>query len=234
MVDDPSRVLGLHFFSPAHIMKLLEVIHPPKVADDVLATGFALARRLRKVAVPSGVCEGFIGNRVMSTYRRECDYMLEDGALPQQIDAAMTDFGLPMGVYQMQDLTGLDIAWATRKRLAATRDPGERYVEIADRLCEAGRFGRKTGRGWYLYRDGRSEPDPEVEALIFSESVRHGIARQPFSAEMIMERILATMQAEGRAILAEGIAASADAIDVVMVNGYGFPRWRGGPMYMAR
>ena len=232
-VNDPSRVLGLHFFSPAHIMRLLEVIHPPKVADDVLATGFALAKRLGKVAVPSGVCEGFIGNRVVSVYRRECDYMLEDGALPREIDAAMTAFGMPMGIYQMQDLAGLDISWAMRKRLAATRDPNERYVEIADRLCEGGRFGRKAGRGWYLYRDGGSEPDPEVEALILAESARRGISRRPFSPEMIMDRVLSRMQTEGRAIVEEGIAASADAVDVVMVNGYGFPRWRGGPMYMA-
>jgi 3-hydroxyacyl-CoA dehydrogenase len=171
----------------------------------------------------------------MSAYRRECEYMLEDGALPWQIDRAMTDFGLPMGVFLMQDLAGLDISWAMRKRQAARRDPALRYVDIGDKLCEQGRLGRKTGRGYYLYRDGRTaEPDPEVEALIAAESARKGIRRVAMSDEVIMSRILAVMQAEGRRIVAEGIARNADDVDVVMVNAYGFPRWKGGPMFMAR
>lgn len=232
-VVDPSRVIGLHFFSPAHIMKLLEIVVPEAIADDVLATGAALAKKLRKIPVLSGVCDGFIANRIMSAYRRECEYMLEDGALPWEIDAAMTAYGFPMGLYQMQDLAGLDIAWAMRKRKAATRDPNERYVEIADKLCEMGRFGRKTDRGWYLYDDGRTRPDPEVEELILAESRRKGIARKAFDPDAIMRRILATMQTEGTRILAEGIARSAEDIDVVMVNAYGFPRWKGGPMFQA-
>lgn len=231
---DPSRLIGLHFFSPAHIMKLLEVVVPDAVSDKVLATGAALARKMGKIPVFAGVCDGFIANRIMSAYRRDCEYMLEDGALPWEIDAAMTAFGLPMGIFQMQDLAGLDISWAMRKRQAATRDPGQRYVEIADRLCEMGRFGRKTGRGWYLYSDGKGTPDPEVEELILSESQRKGIDRTVFTPEAIMGRILATMAAEGQKILDEGIARSAEDIDVVMVNAYGFPRWKGGPMFQAQ
>ncbi len=230
-VADPSRVLGLHFFSPAYIMKLLEIVHPPKVADDVLATGFALAKRLGKIAVPAGVCDGFIANRMMSAYRRECDYMLEDGALPQEVDAAMVAFGFPMGIFAMQDLAGLDIAWAMRKRQAASRATGMRYVDIADRLCEMGRFGRKAGKGWYDYSDNpKGAIDQGVEELILSESARKGITRKVITSEKIMERILGVMRLEGQNILDEGIAESADAINVVMVNGYGFPRWLGGPM----
>lgn len=232
-IADPSRMIGLHFFSPAHIMKLLEIVHHPKIADDILATGFALAKRLRKIAVPAGVCDGFIGNRVMSAYRRECDYMLEDGALPEQIDAAMREFGFAMGIYAMQDLAGLDIGWAMRKRQAATRDPKARYVSIADSLCEAARLGRKTGKGWFDYSENKmGMPDPDVTALIVATSAEKNLERVPFSSEQIMARILNSMQTEGADILQEGVAQTSDAIDVVMVNGYGFPRWRGGPMHM--
>lgn len=234
-VGDPSRVLGLHFFSPAHVMKLLEIVRPDGVAKDVLATGFELGKRLRKISVPAGVCDGFIGNRVLSAYRRECDYMVEDGAAPQEVDAAMKAFGFPMGIFAMQDMAGLDIGWAARKRRAPTRDPKERYVRIADRICELGRFGQKTGSGWYDYPEGsrRGEPDPVVEAIILEEAAASGVTRREFSAEEIMGRILGAMASEGQAILDEGIAASPAAIDVVMINGYGFPRWRGGPMFAA-
>lgn len=231
---DPSRVIGLHFFSPAHIMKLLEVIHHPAAADDVLATGFALGKAMRKITVPAGVCDGFIANRIMSAYRDEGDYMLEDGALPWQIDAAMNAFGFPMGLYEMQDMAGLEIGWANRKRQAATRDPNLRYVDIGDRICEQGHYGKKTGQGWYLYQDGKPLPNPEVEAMIVETSKAKGIARQEFTSDMIMDRILKVIQAEGEKILAEGIAASPEAIDVAMVNGFSFPRWRGGPMFMAK
>lgn len=231
-VDNPARVIGLHFFSPAHIMKLLELIVTDQADPTALATGFALAKRLKKICVPSGVCDGFIGNRIMSAYRRVCDEMLEDGAMPQDIDQAMISFGFPMGIFQMQDLAGLDIAWAMRKRQAATRNPDDRYVNIADRLCELGRFGRKSGKGWYVYDGKKSTIDSEVEALIVSESSNKGIDRQTFNADRIMKTILETMQNEGEKVLSEGIAQSAEAIDVVMTNGYGFPRWRGGPMYM--
>ena len=228
---DPSRVIGLHFFSPAHIMKLLEIVVPEAVADDVVGTGAALSKRLRKIGVLAGVCDGFIGNRVMSAYRREGDYLLIDGAMPWQVDAAMKDYGFAMGLFEMQDLAGLDIAWAMRKRRAATRDPAERYVTIADQLCEAGRFGRKTGAGWYDHGSGPGKPDRVVEELILAERARLGQEPQSFTNAQIMERILGTMVTEARALLAEGIAQQASDIDVVMVNGYGFPRWRGGPMF---
>lgn len=232
---DPSRVIGLHFFSPAHVMKLLEIVRTDIVALDALATGFAFASRLGKIPVLAGVCDGFIGNRIMSAYRRECEFMLEDGALPQEIDAAMTGFGFPMGLFAMQDLAGLDISWAMRKRQAATRDPNARYVAIADRLCELGRFGRKTDAGYYRYSAGSGgEPDPVVEAIILEESARKGIARRPVPPAEIADRILRTMQSEGERILSEGIAASPEAIDVAMVNGFAFPRWRGGPMFMRK
>ncbi len=232
-VADPSRVIGLHFFSPAYIMKLLEIVHPPKVADDVLASGFALAKRLGKIAMPAGVCDGFIGNRMMSAYRSACEYMLEDGAMPHEIDAAMTDFGFPMGIFTVQDMSGLDIAWAMRKRQAKTRPKDMRYVDIPDRLCEMGRLGRKTDKGWYDYsKDPKGSRDPIVENLIISEANRKGITRQSLTSEKIIDIILTTMQQEGQKILGEGIAQNAQAIDVVMINGYGFPRWRGGPMFM--
>ena len=231
-LSNPARVIGLHFFSPAHVMKLLELVIPDSASPEAVATGAALGKRLRKITVPAGVCDGFIGNRIMSAYRRACDLMLEDGALPQDIDAAMRDFGFPMGIFEMQDLAGLDIAWAMRKRQAATRDPNARYVAIADRLCELGRFGRKAGRGWYDYTDKKPKQDPEVEAIILDEAARNGITRRPFTRDQIMREILLVMQSEAEAILAQGIAARPGDIDVVMVNGYGFPRWRGGPMFM--
>ncbi len=231
---DPSRVIGLHFFSPAHIMKLLELVIPKDASPVAVATGVAFGRRLRKITVPAGVCDGFIGNRIMSAYRRACDHMIEDGAMPEEVDAAMRAFGFPMGIYQMQDLAGLDISWAMRKRRAATRDPHERYVAIADRLCEMGRFGHKTGAGWYRYVDGKATIDPTVTALILETSKAKGIQRKRMTEDDIMAQILATMRAEAKAILEEGIAKSADDIDVVMVNGYGFPRWRGGPLFMGQ
>lgn len=229
----PERVIGLHFFSPAHVMKLLEVIVPPTAADDVVVTGMALGKRLGKICVPSGVCDGFIGNRIMSRYRREADYLIQDGALPHEVDEAMRAFGFPIGVFQMQDLAGLDIAWAMRKRQAATRPAAQRYVDIADTLCEAGRFGRKSGTGWYDYTGNpKGDMDPKVTTIVEASSAANGISRRTFSQEEIMSRILAAMQSEADDVLAEQIAASSEAIDVVMVNGYGFPRWRGGPMYM--
>jgi len=231
-VKNPGRVIGLHFFSPAHIMKLLELIVTEHAEPISLATGFSLAKRLNKICVPAGVCDGFIGNRIMSSYRRVCDEMLEEGALPQDIDAAMIEYGFPMGVFQMQDLAGLDIAYAMRKRQSATRDPESRYVHIADKLCELGRFGRKSGRGWYVYDGKKAHVDDEVTDIILAESKRSGLTRRSFSSEQIMDTILHTMQREGQAVIDEGIAQSAEAVDVVMVNGYSFPRWKGGPMHV--
>jgi 3-hydroxyacyl-CoA dehydrogenase len=227
----PGRVLGLHFFSPAHVMRLLEVVRCSETATDVLATGLAVAKRLRKLPVVTGVTEGFIGNRIFSAYRREAEFLLEDGALPHEIDAALEDYGFPMGLFAVNDMAGLEIAWARRKRQMATRDPFERYVEIADRLCETGRLGQKSGRGWYAYPDGKRTVDPQVTAIIEAERAKKGVAARSFSREEIQQRLLNAMAAEGEALLAEGIAARASDIDLVMINGYGFPAHKGGPMF---
>ena len=180
----------------------------------------------------SGVCEGFIGNRIFSAYRREAEFMVEDGALPHEIDAAMEGYGFAMGPFAVFDLAGLEIAWARRKRQAATRDPAERYVDIADRLCEAGRFGQKTGRGWYAYPEGKRTVDPEVTALIEASRAAKGIVPREIEADEIVDRLLAAMAAEGERSLAEGIAERASDIDLVMINGYGFPAYQGGPMFV--
>ncbi|WP_121629040.1 3-hydroxyacyl-CoA dehydrogenase NAD-binding domain-containing protein [Tropicibacter alexandrii] len=234
MTRDPARILGLHFFSPAHVMKLLEVVRGEATGARALATGGALAKLLRKIPVVAGVCDGFIGNRIMAAYRRECEFMLEEGALPHQVDAAMQAFGFAMGIYAVQDMSGLDIAWAQRKARAPDRDPSERYAHIADRLCAAGRLGRKTGKGWYDYASGKAEIAPEVTRIIEEESAKAGRTRKAFTEAEIITRILTTMQREGQAVLDEGIAEGPDDIDVVMITGYGFPRHKGGPMYMAR
>jgi 3-hydroxyacyl-CoA dehydrogenase len=229
----PQRVLGLHFFSPANVMRLVEVIRCARTAPDVLATGIAVAKRLGKLPVVVGVCEGFAGNRIFSAYRREAEYLVEDGALPLQIDAAMEGYGFAMGPFAVFDLAGLEIAWARRRRQAATRDPNARYVDIADRLCEAGRFGQKAGRGWYTYPDGRRSVDPEVTALIEEARRRKGIVPRAVPADEIVSRLTGAMAAEGKALLAEGIVERASDIDLVMINGYGFPAHRGGPMFAA-
>ncbi|TXH79557.1 MAG: 3-hydroxyacyl-CoA dehydrogenase [Rhizobium sp.] len=229
----PERVVGLHFFSPANIMRLLEVVNCKKTAPEVLATALGLAKRLGKLPIVSGVTEGFIGNSIFSAYRREAEYMLEDGASPQEIDAALEAYGFPMGPFAVFDMAGLEIAWARRKRQAATRDPSERYVVIPDRLCEAGRFGQKTGRGWYAYPDGKRTVDPEVTAMIEAARTEKGITPKHFTAEEIVARLLKAMVDEGEKLLSGGIAARASDIDLVMINGYGFPASKGGPMFAA-
>jgi 3-hydroxyacyl-CoA dehydrogenase len=229
----PERVLGLHFFSPANIMRLIEVVDCAKTAPDVLATGLAVAKKLGKLPVVTGVCEGFIGNSIFSAYRREAEFLLEDGALPQEIDAAMEGYGFAMGPFAVFDLAGLEIAWARRKRLAATRDPNERYVDIADRLCEAGRFGQKAGRGWYSYPEGKRTIDPEVTGMIEAARARKGISPREIGIDEIVSRLLGAMAAEGEKLLAAKIARRASDIDLVMINGYGFPAYKGGPMFAA-
>ncbi|WP_322060882.1 3-hydroxyacyl-CoA dehydrogenase NAD-binding domain-containing protein [Paraburkholderia sp. J63] len=228
-------VVGLHFFSPANIMKLLEVVVPKAVSADVVATAFDLAKKLRKVPVRAGVCDGFIGNRVLAVYRTAADHLMEDGASPYQIDKAVREFGFPMGPYQVVDLAGGDIGWATRKRRAATRDPNARYVQIADRLCERGWFGQKTGRGFYLYPEGArtGAPDPEVETIIAAERERAGITPRTFSDEEIIRRYMAAMINEGANVVFEKIALRPLDVDVTLLYGYGFPRYRGGPMKYA-
>jgi 3-hydroxyacyl-CoA dehydrogenase len=227
----PERVVGLHFFSPANIMRLTEVVDCKATAPDVLATALAFAKKLGKLPIVCGVTEGFIGNRIYSAYRREAEFMVEDGAEPQEVDAALEAWGFPMGIFTVNDMAGLEIAWAKRKRQAATRDPKERYVEISDRLCEAGRFGRKSGRGWYDYSSGHRAVDPQVTALIETARAAKGIVPRRFSSEEIVARLLKAMADEGSALLAEGIAARASDIDLVMINGYGFPAYKGGPMF---
>lgn len=235
-IPRPERCLGLHFFSPAHIMKLLEIVKTPDTSNEVLATCFSLGKRLRKVSVLSGICDGFIGNRMLSAYRKEADNLLADGALPYEIDAAMRAYGMPMGPYELQDLTGLQIAWANRKRQSSTRDVSERYVGIADQLCEMGRLGQRSGVGWYAYSEGNRTPqrDEIVENLIVDYSESNGISRKKFTADEISERLLAVLALEGGRIVEEGIAERASDVDTVQINGYGFPRWRGGPMHYAQ
>ena len=229
----PADVVGLHFFSPANVMKLLEIVRTDATADDVVATGLALAKRLRKIPVVCRVCDGFVGNRILSRYRQQAEYLLEEGALPHEVDAALEAFGFPMGPFAVSDMAGLDIAWARRKRLAPNRDPNERYVDIADRLCEAGRFGRKTGAGWYRYEGGKREIDPSVTSLVEESSQRRGLTRRRISAEEIQARIRAAIVNEACKILDERIVERPLDVDVVMMHGYGYPAWRGGPLFEA-
>ncbi|PRZ40450.1 short chain enoyl-CoA hydratase /3-hydroxyacyl-CoA dehydrogenase [Antricoccus suffuscus] len=232
----PADVIGLHFFSPANVMKLLEVVRGDATAADVIATSMKTAQKVGKIPVLAKVCEGFIGNRMLSPYKREADFLLEDGASPQQVDGALMDFGLAMGPIAMSDLAGLDISWATRKRLEPTRRKDLRYSAVADRLCEAGRFGQKTGAGFYRYEDGNRTPipDPAVDEIIAQCAKDAGIERRTVTDEEIVERCILALVNEGAKILEEGIAQRASDIDVVYVNGYGFPAYRGGPMYYAQ
>jgi 3-hydroxyacyl-CoA dehydrogenase len=230
---DPTRVVGMHFFSPANVMRLVEIVDCARTTPEVLASVLAFVKRIGKLAIVCGVTEGFIGNRIFSAYRRAAEFMLEDGALPHEIDAALEAYGFPMGIFAVNDMAGLEIAWARRKRLAATRDPSERYVEIADRLCEAGRLGRRHGLGWYAYPDGQRTIDPAVTTVIEAARVAKDIVPRGFSAQEIMTRLLKAMVDEGTRLLAEGIAARPGDIDLVMINGYGFPPHKGGPMFAA-
>lgn len=235
-VANPERCLGLHFFSPAHVMKLLEVVPLLETSAEVISTAFALGKRLRKVSVLAGICDGFIGNRMLAEYRRAAEYLLADGALPQELDAAARDIGFPMGPFALQDLTGLQIAWANRKRQAAMRDPAQRYVPLSDQLCEMGRLGQRSGKGWYDYAEGdrTARPSAEVEQMIRNYARAQGIERKPFDKADIARRILAVLANEGARIVEEGIAESDAAVDMVQIHGYAFPRWLGGPMQAAR
>ncbi len=230
-----ERCIGLHFFSPAHIMRLMEIIHLPETARETLASGFDFAKRLGKVGVLSGICTGFIGNRMLAAYRRAAEYMLADGALPQDIDEAMRGFGMAMGPFQAQDMSGLQIAEANRRRQDATRDVAERYVSISDQLCASGRLGQSTGLGWYRYEPGNKTPqtDQYVTEIIQAYSEENGITRRHFPDTEIQDHLLAVLANEGARIIEEGIAEDEGSVDVVKIHGYGFPRWRGGPMHMA-
>ncbi|RYF43944.1 MAG: 3-hydroxyacyl-CoA dehydrogenase [Comamonadaceae bacterium] len=230
----PADVLGLHFFSPANVMRLLEVVRGAKTSPEVLATSMALARKIRKIAVVSGVCDGFIGNRMLARYGAAANGLINAGALPQQIDGALQKFGLAMGPFRMGDLAGLDIGWATRKRKAAEAGVEMKPV-VADKLCEAGRLGQKTGAGWYRYEAGKRDPipDPLTEQLIAQYRAAIGITARKIADEEVVERGIYALVNEGARILQEGIAARASDIDLVYLNGYGFPAHRGGPMLYA-
>src|SRR5580658_3051133 len=230
----PSDVIGLHFFSPANVMRLLEVVRGAKTAKDVLATAMTLAKKLGKVAVVSGVCDGFIGNRMLAPYGDAAHDLIMAGALPAQVDAALEKFGMAMGPFRMSDLAGLDNGWALRKRRAA-EFPGRDFSEVADVLCEAGRFGQKTGAGWYRYEAGsrKAIPDPEVTAMIEKYRAKKGITLRKVSDTEIVERCIYALVNEGARIVDEGIAQRSSDVDVVYLNGYGFPAYRGGPMFYA-
>jgi len=230
----PQDVLGTHFFSPANVMKLLEVVRGEQTAKDVLATVMALAKKIGKTAVVSGVCDGFIGNRMVEQYGRQAGFLLDEGALPQQVDRAIEKFGFAMGPFRMGDLAGNDIGWAIRKR-RAVEQPDLTYSKTADLLCELGRFGQKTGAGWYDYKAGDRTAYPSllVNEMIEKYSKDIGVTRRAISDEEIVERLLYALVNEGAHILQEGIAAKASDIDIVYLAGYGFPIWRGGPMFHA-
>jgi 3-hydroxyacyl-CoA dehydrogenase len=232
----PEDVLGLHFFSPANVMKLLEVVRGTRTAADVLATGMAIGSTLKKTPIPCGNAFGFIGNRIYNAYRRQCEFMLEDGAWPEDVDAALTAMGFAMGPFAVADLSGLDIAWRMRQSQATTRDPRERYVAILDRLCEQGRLGRKTGAGYYTYTDGKPAPasDATVRGVITQVSAERGITRRALAPEYIQRRAMLAMVNEAALLFSEGVASRPADIDVVLVQGYGFPRWEGGPVFWAR
>lgn len=229
----PEWVVGTHFFVPANVMRLLENVRGAATSPAVVASVMALGRRLGKVAVLSGNCDGFIGNRMLRGYLREADFLIEDGASPYQVDRVLEEFGFAMGRFRMGDLAGLDVGWRTRRRLDATRPKDERYSRVADRLYEAGRYGQKTGRGYYLYDGRKPLPDPEVEALIEEVAREAGIRRRPFSDEEVLHRCLLPLVNEGARIVEEGIAQRASDIDVTYVAGYAFPAHRGGPMFWA-
>ena len=231
----PEQVIGTHFFSPANVMRLMENVRGARTSPETIATVMKLSKKLGKVGVLVGVCDGFVGNRMLYAYRRQADFLLEEGALPAQIDKVIYDFGLPMGPYQMADLAGLDVSWRVRKAQAPTRPAHLRYSPIADRICEQGRYGQKTGAGWYRYEEGSRAPipDPAIHELIAGVSAELGITRRTIDDDEIVPRCLYPLVNEGAKILEEGLALRASDIDVIWMHGYGFPRYRGGPMLWA-
>lgn len=236
MTSRPQDVIGLHFFSPAHVMKLLEIVVADKTAIDVVATGFALGKKLGKVSVRAGVCDGFIGNRILAVYRTAADHMILDGATPFQIDEALEAFGFAMGPYAVGDLAGLDIGWAVRKRRRAEgMDPRARDAGFADRLCEDGNFGQKTGKGYYVYEQGSRTRTPNLEVLdhIARERAEKGITPKAFTADEIVRRYMAAMVNEAAKVVGEGIARRPLDVDMTLLFGYGFPRYHGGPLKWA-
>ncbi|MGK5080114.1 3-hydroxyacyl-CoA dehydrogenase NAD-binding domain-containing protein [Janthinobacterium sp. HLX7-2] len=230
----PQDVVGTHFFSPANVMKLLEIVRGKETAKDVLATALALSKKLKKTGVVSGVCDGFIGNRMIEQYSRQAGFLLEEGCLPEQVDKAVEKFGFAMGPFRMGDLAGNDIGWAIRKRRTVEK-PEVTYSKTADLLCELGRFGQKTGAGWYDYKAGdrKAYASELVNAMVNQHSSDIGVARRKISDKEIIERLVYALVNEGARILEEGIALRASDIDMVYLTGYGFPLFRGGPMFYA-
>ncbi len=230
----PAMVAGLHFFSPANVMRLLEIVRGKATALEVLATALAFAKTLKKVGVVAGNCRGFIGNRMFFPYMSECQLMVEEGASPYQIDQVLTEWGMAMGIFAVDDLAGIDIAWNARREAQHLVRPGSRQPLMTDKLYALGRYGQKTGKGWYRYDENRkATPDPEVLELIAQTAREAGIAQRSFTDQEIIERALYAMINEGAKILEEGIALRAGDIDTVYLNGYGFPSYRGGPMWYA-
>ncbi len=231
----PCDVIGTHFFSPANVMRLLEVVRGKASAKDVIATTMKLGRILGKVPVLVGVCDGFVGNRMLHRYFHQAEFLVEEGALPQQVDKVLVEFGLPMGLFAMSDMAGNDVSWRIRKRQAANLPGNVRVSNILDQLCERGRFGQKTGAGWYRYEPGSRSPfpDPMVEEIIVAESKRLGITRRTIGDDEILKRCIYALINEGARILEDGIALRPGDIDVIYIYGYGFPAWRGGPMFYA-
>ena len=230
----PQDVVGMHFFSPANVMKLLEVVRGEKTAKDVLATVMALAKKIKKTAVVSGVCDGFIGNRMIEQYGRQGGFLLDEGCTPTQVDKAIEKFGFAMGPFRMGDLAGNDIGWAIRKRRVVEK-PDMKYSKTADLLCEMGRFGQKTGAGWYDYVAGKRDaiPNQQVEEMIKAHRAKLGITARKISDEEIVQRLVYSLVNEAARILEDGIASKASDIDMVYLMGYGFPLYRGGPMNYA-
>ncbi|MFZ7311017.1 3-hydroxyacyl-CoA dehydrogenase NAD-binding domain-containing protein [Comamonas jiangduensis] len=230
----PQDVVGMHFFSPANVMKLLEVVRGKATAKDVMATVMQIAKKIKKTAVVSGVCDGFIGNRMIEQYSRQAGFLLDEGASPEQVDKAVERFGFAMGPFRMGDLAGNDIGWAIRKRRAVEK-PGMKYSASADRLCELGRFGQKTGKGWYDYAPGKRDAIPSQEVLDMIDAHRKamGITPRQISDEEIVQRLVFSLVNEGAQILEDGIASKSGDIDMVYLTGYGFPIYRGGPMHYA-
>lgn len=230
----PEFVIGHHYFSPANVMRLLEIVRGKATSKEVIATSMSLAKRLKKVGALVGNCYGFVGNRMLHQYGREAQFLVEEGAAPQDVDGALYKFGMAMGPLAVGDLAGLDVGWRIRKEHAHLRKPGVRYPIVADRLCEMGRYGQKTGAGWYKYDENRKPiPDPEVDALIEQVAAEQGIKRRAITEDEVIERTQYALINEGAKILEEGIALRAVDIDIIYINGYGYPAWRGGPMWYA-